>query len=267
MKKRLSVKLTAVIIVKDEEYKVAKCLEGIKWADEVVVVDDMSSDRTMEICRSYGAKVVRHNSEGNFDRQRNIGIDNGSGEWILQLDADEVVGEKLREAIKQAIQDPGNYVAFRFRRRNYCLGHFMRYGGCYDPYHIKLFRKDRARYVGKNIHETLKIDGPIGTLDADIDHYNFPGVSAYVARQNAYSCVEAGVILGQKGRISQKEIKYNLTLRPLKIFWKNYVKKRGYKDGMQGLVFAIISAFRHFLIYAKVWERTVYKSTKQDQRR
>ena len=197
-------KLTAVIIAKNEEDKIALCLDNIKWVDEVIVVDDMSSDRTGEICRCYGAKVIRHSSGGNFDRQRNLGIDNATGKWILQLDADEIVTEELRNEIEKALQSPGDIVAYRFLRKNYFLGHFMQYGGCYGAYSNKLTRKDSARHIGRNIHETLKIEGKIATINGNTEHYAVQTISQYIRRQNFYTSVEANVLLDE-GKIPDEK--------------------------------------------------------------
>lgn len=247
-------KLTAVIIAKNEEDKIALCLDSIKWVDEIVVVDDMSSDRTAEICLSYGAKVIKHSSEGNFDRQRNVGIDNASGKWILQLDADEIVTGELRNEIEKVLQNPMDNVAYRFLRKNYFLGHFMQYGGYYGAYSNKLTRKDSARHIGRSVHETLKIEGNIGTINGNTEHYAVQTISQYIKRQNLYTSVEANVLLDEGKIPNAKEMKYNLRIRPVKLFWKNYIRKKGYKDGMYGLIYSILSAWRYFLIYAKLWE-------------
>ena len=114
--------LTVVIITKNEQDKIARCLESVKWADEIIIVDDLSEDRTVEICQKYGAKVISHKSYGNFDQQRNIGIDNASSDWILQMDADEVVSEKLKEEIQKIVSNPTNkFVAYKIRRQNFFL--------------------------------------------------------------------------------------------------------------------------------------------------
>lgn len=250
------VTLSIVIITKNEEDKIARCLENVKWADEIIIVDDMSTDRTVEICSSFGVKVIRNESKGNFDNQRNIGIDNSSSDWILQMDADEVITDKVKEEIFKVLKNPGKFVAYKFKRKNFFLGHFMEYGGWYG-YMTKLFKKNCARYIGKSVHETLRVDGRVGMIDADIEHYPFASIGQLIERANSYASVEAKVMLDEKGILSKKNIRYNLTIRPLKLFWKSYVKRRGFKDGMYGLIYALLNSWGYFLRWAKYWEQTI----------
>lgn len=246
--------LSVVIITKNEEGKIARCLESVKWADEIIIVDDLSEDRTVEICQKYGAKVISHKSCGNFDQQRNIGIDNASSDWILQMDADEIVSEKLKQAIQKVLTDNSNCASYKFKRKNYFLGHFMQYGGCYDCYYTKLFRRNLGRYIGHGIHEILHLDGKVEEIDADIEHYHFNSLSQFVQRQNYYTSVEAKVMYEDKGKVDEKILRYQMTKRPFRLFWKHYVKKKGYKDARFGLLFAVLNAWKHFLLWAKYWE-------------
>ena len=249
----MSGKLTAVILTKNEEDKIARCIESVKWADEVLVIDDESTDKTREIVQKLEVRVVINKSNGNFDAQRNIGIDNAKYDWILQMDADEIVTPLLRDKIRGMLNNPGNFSAFKFWRKNYFLGHFMQYGGEYD-YWLRLFRKDKARYVGADIHEKLKVDGKVGIINADIEHFAFSSVAQFIQRQNYYSSFESKALFEREGVFPLRIIGYNIKIKPLKIFWKTYIKKRGYKDGMYGLIWCILLSFRHVMIWAKYWE-------------
>lgn len=252
--------VSAVIITKNEEEKIRYCLESIKWVDEIVIVDDLSTDRTVEICQEYGAKIISHKSEGNFDRQRNIGIDNASSEWIFQLDADEIVPEALKKEIQELLAQSVEFSAYQICRKNFFLGHFMRYGGFYGQHWIKLFKKSAARYIGRSVHETLEVQGKLGTIKADIEHYPFQSFSQQIARMNMYSSVEAKIMAEENTTPDIKKIRYNLTIKPLKRFWKMYIKKKGYKDGMYGLIFAILFTFGPMLRFMKYWEITKDKT-------
>lgn len=246
--------LSVVIITKDEEDKIARCLESVKWADEIVVVDDLSEDRTIEVCQRFGVKVISHKSYGNFDRQRNIGIDNATGCWILQMDADEIVPEGLRKEIQKIMDSTNNrFVAYKIRRQNFFLGRFMEHGGWFI-YYTKLFRKDSARYVGKSVHETLQVNGEVGTLNEPIKHFPFSSIKQFIDRQNFYTSVEARLMYEDNGRLPKRTVNYNLIIRPLKLFWKIYVKKRGFRDGMHGFLFSILNSWIHFLRWTKYWE-------------
>lgn len=246
-------RLTAVIITKDEEDRITRCLNSIGWVDEIVVVDDMSSDKTVQICQLKGARVIRNESFGNFDHQRNLGIEAATGDWILQMDADEVVPEQLRNEIEEILKKPSTFAAYKFKRKNFFLNHFMRYGGWYG-YSTKLFKKGKARYIGRSVHETLKVDGEVDIIQSDIEHFPFKSLFQFTEKQNFYTSVEARLLWEQKGRLTDGEIGYNLKIKPIKLFWKLYIKKRGLREGMYGLIFCLLYAWLHFLKWAKYWE-------------
>jgi len=245
-------KLTALIIAKNEEARIKKCLDSITWADETVVVDGYSTDRTVDICKAYGAKVVQHKFDGSFDTDCNLGIDNSSGDWILKLDADDVVAENLKQDIKKVLEDDRGYFAFKFHRKNFFLGHFMRYGGWYH-YSLHFFKRGKARYKG-HVHETLVVDGKVGILEGDCEHYPFSSLSEFIDRHNRYADMEAQKIRDEKGLLDVKTITYNLKIKPLKKFWKFYVKKQGFREGIYGLIFSVLFAWVHFLNWSRYWE-------------
>lgn len=249
----MSAKLSVVIITKNEEDKISRCIESVKWADEILVIDDESTDRTKEIVEGLSARVIVNKSNGNFDNQRNIGIDSARYDWVLQMDADEVVTPFLQQKIQDTLKSTEKFSAFKFRRKNYFLGHFMRYAGEYD-YWLRLFNKKKARYVGADIHERLKVDGEVGIIEADMEHYAFKTITQFIARQNNYSSFESKAMFEREGVLPEKVIRYNIKIKPFKIFWKTYVKKQGYKDGMHGLIWCVLLAFRQVMIWAKYWE-------------
>lgn len=248
MKKRL----TALVLTKNEESRIKRCLDSVSWADEIVIVDGYSSDRTVEICKECGAKVVQHKFEGSFDIDCNLGIDHSTGDWILKLDADDVVAENLKKDIEKVLEDDQGFSAFKFRRKNFFLGHFMKYGGWYH-YSLHFFKRGQARYKGY-VHETLIVDGKVGQLEGDCEHYPFDSITQFIQRHNHYSDIEARKILDSQGVLDKKTIRYNLTIMPLKRFFKFYVKKRGFLESRYGLIFSILFAWVHFLNWAKYWE-------------
>ena len=241
-------------MTKNEETRIRRCLDSVRWADEIVIVDGYSSDRTVEICKEYGAKVIQHKFEGSFDIECNLGIKNATGDWILKIDADEVVTEGLKKDIEGVLKDDRGCSAFKFHRKNYFLGHFMRYGGWYH-YILSLFKREKAHYKG-HIHETLIVDGKIGQLEGDCEHYPFSSLSEFIKRHNRYSSIEARRILEEKGVLDFKTIRYNTTIKPLKRFFKFYIKKKGFLEGFYGLTFSVLFAWVHFVNWAKYWELT-----------
>jgi len=247
-------KLSVVVLTKNEEKNVAACLESVEWADELIVIDDHSIDKTVEIVKRYTDKVITHSLVGNFSEQRNLGLDNSSGDWILQMDADERVTEELKGKIIDILKNGSSLLAFRFRRANNFCGKFLTAGGEDSHRPLRLFKKDKARFSGDRIHEQLIVNGQIGQIDAAMEHYNFPDISHYVLTQDFYSGIEAGTLCEKVGIMPEKALRRGLSFGPGKLFFKIYEKKRGFRDGMPGLVFAILSAWRRFLIYAKYWE-------------
>lgn len=249
-------KLSAVVITKNEEKQIKDFLDNISWADEIIVVDDESSDKTKEICRVHGAKVIVNKSEGNFDRQRNIGMDNANGNWIMQMDADERIPHRTAVNIKKAISNSGQHIGFKIIRQNFFMGHPLVYaGGC--SYMNKIFKKGKALYIGKSVHEKLKIDGPIGIIDGVVNHYAFDAIEQFINKWGFYSKKEAEEILDKVDKINFKKIKYRLTWKSMKLFYKLYVKKKGYKDGMYGFIWCIANVIGPQIKWMVVWEKAL----------
>ncbi len=249
--------LTVVIPTKNCRNDIEKCLESVKWTDEIVIVDGFSTDSTLDICRKYTDKIIQHKHEGDYygvgEEERNIGIDNATGDWILQLDSDEIVTDGLRKDIEKIISSEEEpFAAYKFRRKNFFLGHFMRHGGWYH-YSLHFFKRGKARYKG-NIHEALIVDGEIGKLKSAVEHYPFKSISQFIERHNSYSGREAKMILSEKGVLDKKTILYNIKVKPLKLFWKFYIKKKGFLEGKYGFIFSVLFGLVHFLNWVKYWE-------------
>ncbi len=245
-------KISVVIITKNAAGKLRNCLESVKWADEIVVVDARSTDGTLDIAGEYSDKIILSDFEG-FDKERNKGADAATGDWILQLDADEVVTEAFRERIDRLLRGEDNgCVSFKFRRRNVFLGKAMSHGGWFH-YSAHLFKKGYARYEG-DIHETLVVNGKQGKMEEEVEHYPFDSMAEFIERQNRYTTLQAAEMLKKNGPAELKTVMYNLTVRPRKLFIKMYFKKAGFSEGMRGMVFAVMFAWVHYLKWAKYWE-------------
>lgn len=245
-------RLSVVVLTKNEETRIARCLESVRWADEIIIVDGMSTDRTVEICTAAGATVLSHPFSGSFGEERNVGADAASGEWVLQLDGDDVVSDGLRAAIERIMRDGTPHAAFQIRRKNNFLGHWMMRGGWYH-YYLTFYRKAACRFEGR-VHHTLKVNGTIGVLEAPMLHFPFLSLEQFVAKQNRYTTLEAQEMLDTQGVLDRRLVRYQLTWRPAKLFWKSFVKKQGFCEGWYGLVFAALYAWVHFLKWAKYWE-------------
>jgi len=221
------------------------------WADEIVVVDGESEDKTASIAEGLGAKVIQRRFEKDFSKERNAVMERSSGDWVLHMDADERVTDGFKKKVDGIIDSAEGVDILKFRRKNFFLGHAMEHGG-FCHYIPNLVRKN-VRFEGA-LHERPVYQGGIETVEADIEHYPFSSITQFVERHNRYSSVEAEELFKLYGDSKLKEVKKNALRVTFKKFWKMYVKKKGYKEGMYGLVFSILFAFTNFLIWVKYWE-------------
>lgn len=245
--------ITAAIIAKNEERNIRDCIESVRgWADEIVLIDGCSTDNTAAIARSLGAKVVDHKFEGSFAMERNLASENSASDWVLHLDADDRVTADFKAKADQILgSDPGVDV-YKFRRKSFFLGHFMEYGGWYH-YIPNLTRRGKVKFEG-SVHERPVFSGKIVEIDADIEHHPYQNISQFMERHNRYSTIDAMRIFEAKGLSEEANVKRNIVRKSFKIFWKIYIKKKGRREGLYGLVFAILFAFENFLVWVKYWE-------------
>jgi glycosyltransferase involved in cell wall biosynthesis len=243
---------SVVLFVKNEASRIAGALESVRWADEIVIVDDASTDDTPAICRSFGAKVITcEDSKGYFYKRRNFGFSQAASEWILMMDPDERVTPELREAILRVLEDDRGCDGFTFWRRNHFWGRPLRHGG-WRQKTLHLFRKGRGGDRGLQVHSPIEVDGRVGHLDAPMDHFPFDSVAHFIEKQNFYTSFEAAE-QAQRGW-TDKALGRIMVLRPLKVFWKTYVKKRGFADGLPGFMLALLCSWIELLRWAKTWE-------------
>jgi glycosyltransferase involved in cell wall biosynthesis len=249
--------ISVVVITKNEEKKIRRCLSSVaSFASEIIVVDDESGDRTTDIARNeFNAKVIVHGAGGNFDGQRNLGINTASGPWIFQMDADEEVPSGTAAAIKRAAESAENLAAFRLVRRDCVFGEPLRHAG--KDKQVKLFKKDKARYTGGKIHETIEVDGNIKDLRDEVLHYNFDSIQEVLSRWNYYTDVESSAYVRSQGPQKLKALKKRLLYKSFKLFYKHYVKHGAFKDGARGLVWAVLHVLSPLLFWLKVLEKSL----------
>ena len=246
--------VAAIIMTKNCENLVEGTLKSVApWVDEIVVIDGFSSDRTVEICRRYTDKVFQNKWDGyRFCTERNLGTSKAAADWCLHIDPDERCTPVFRDAALKILADGTPHNGFEFRKKNFFLGHWMRHGGWYH-YSLHFFRRTKAYYDGV-IHERLKVDGSIGKIEAPIEHIPFASIKQFITRHNGYSAREALALREEKGALPPDEVLFNLKKKPLKRFFKFYIRKKGFLDGMHGLIFSILFAWVHFLNWVKYWE-------------
>lgn len=246
--------ITAVIMTKNCEKLVEGTLKSVvDWVDEIVVIDGYSTDKTVEVCRRYTDKVFQNHWDGyRFCTERNLGIEKSTSDWCFHVDPDERATPEFRDAVLKILEKGTPFNALEFRKKNFFLGRWMRHGGWYH-YSLHLFRRTKAHYEGV-IHESLRVDGKVGKLDAPVEHYPFTSIKQFVNRHNGYSTREALAIAEAHKPLPQKQIDYELKKKPLKRFYKFYIKKAAYLDGIHGLFFSVLFAWVHFINWAKYWE-------------
>ena len=258
--------LSVVIITRDEESNIGRTLASVGWADERIVVDSGSSDRTLEIARRHGATVFEESWKG-YAQQKNSAIAKASGDWILSLDADEEVSPKLGESIRRAQSDDASKVAGYFiARRNLFLGRWIRHGGFYPDRKLRLFRRGKGDFVERAVHETMRVDGPTAVLEGDLIHNAYPTLTGYIETMNRYSSLGAEVAI-EKGQISQSlpSFLFNVRVRPALNFVWNYLFRVGFLDGREGFLLHLCHHGYVSWKYAKAWEATRKEASTEKQ--
>ncbi len=240
--------ISTVIITKNEENNIRRCLDSVKWSNEVIVVDSGSTDNTVNISEQCGVKVFTNQWRG-YGYQKNFAIDKTTNDWILSIDADETVTSELQKEIEMVIQNPGDCVAFKMPRKLIFQGKFLRWGGCYPNYQIRLFLKNKARFNFDLIHEKLVVNGKIGCLKGSLLHYSYRDLSDYLQRINLYTTLDA-----QKRFSRGKKFYFWYYIQPVFRFFSMYFLRLGFLDGLKGLNWAILSSFYNFIKFQKLKE-------------
>lgn len=243
-------RISVVVVTFNEEAHLRTCLESAAWADELIVVDAESADKTPSIAREFTDRLFVRPWPG-FAAQKNFGLAQATGDWVLSLDADEEVSPELRDEILGAVA-AGEAAGYRVPRRNIMWGRWIRHGGLYPDWQLRLFRRGRGRFVERAVHESLEVSGPVGRLDAPLIHRSYRDVADFLARADRYSTLAADewVASGRGARVG------NLVLGPLGRFLSMYVVRRGFLDGWRGFLLAVLYAYYVFVRSAKVWEKT-----------
>jgi len=240
-------KISVIVIAFNEESRIGDCLESVKWADEIIVVDTGSTDGTVDICRQYTDKI--YNSEWlGFGPLKNFAVSKTVGEWVLNIDADERVSPDLRGEITDVSGESG-FAAYSIPFHNFFMKRRLRFGGLGCEKHIRLFRKSEANFGNENVHEAVEVNGKTGKLKGHIEHRSYRDLEAYFKKFNIYTSLIADEKFkkGKKFPISAFfRIPYEFAVR--------YFCKLGFLDGVPGFIYASISAFYAGVKYFKLYE-------------
>jgi len=276
--------LSVTLATFNEEARLARCLSAIKdIASEIIIVDGSSTDKTVIIAKSFDAKVTVTDNPPIFHINKQKANDLAKGDWVLQLDADEIVTPKLKKEIKNLLAGKsfgydswvspikklfGRRIkplsapttAYYLPRKNFFLGRYLKNAGQYPDPVIRLFQNGKARLPAKNVHEQMVVDGSIGFLKSDLDHLATPDFGRYLSRENRYSSLTAAQLKKTGLKITPLNTLNYLFSKPLITFLSLYFRYRGFLDGFPGFVFSLYSGFHHAFSYMKLWE--LYKNAK-----
>lgn len=242
--------VSVIVITRDEERNIRECLESVRWASEIVVVDAGSTDKTMEIARSFTKKVYERPWEG-YGEAKNFALLQCTNQWVLWLDADERVSPRLRADIQASVKRNDPVVAgYSMPRMAFFLGKWIKHCGWYPGRVVRLFRASAAKFTTSKVHEQVIVQGKVLELAGDIYHFTDPDLKHYFTKFNKYTTLAAEEAVRQGKRSNVLD----LLGRPVWSFIKMYIIKRGFLDGLQGFILCVVSALYVFVKYAKIWE-------------
>ncbi|MDP9039506.1 MAG: glycosyltransferase family 2 protein [Acidobacteriota bacterium] len=255
--------LSVAIITKNEERNLARTLASVQFADEIVVLDSASTDRTVEIAREFNARVFDEPWRG-FAGSKNSAIAKCTGTWILSLDADEELSPELQRQIRLLLPSNPPTDAFYIRRRNLFLGRWIKHGGFYPDPKLRLFRRSAAsfsstpQFEDRPVHETITFDGEASTLDYDLIHHAYPTLETYIEHMDRYSTLGCELLVSA-GRTSRSWPAFlaNILIAPEATFLWNYIVRLGFLDGREGLLLHLYHATYTSWKYAKAWQTTL----------
>jgi glycosyltransferase involved in cell wall biosynthesis len=244
--------ISAVLITKNAANQLADCLASVAFCDEIIVVDSGSEDGTAEIAERFGARLIQSDWRG-FGLQKQFAVEQANHDWVLCIDADERVSERLRESIRKLFDGEGiplriTSSAYRFPRRNRFMGRYLKFGEGYPDWSLRLFDRRNACWSDDTVHEKVLVSGDIGTLQGDLLHESAESLETYLAKQNRYSTLaaEAALACGKRATVM------HLLLSPALRFIKFYVFRLGLFDGLPGLVHILVGCGASFAKYAKM---------------
>jgi glycosyltransferase involved in cell wall biosynthesis len=249
--------ISIVISAYNEEKKLSRTLTSVQWADEIVVVDSSSTDKTHSIAKEFGAKIYIQPNNQMLNINKNYGFLKATKDWIFCLDADEVISEELKKEITTILKHDTDVIGYWIPRKNIIFNKWIQHGIWWPDKQLRLFRRGYGKYPCKHVHEYIHVEGNIGNIQSPFVHYNYESISQYLTKLNTiYTENEVNNLLNSGYQISWHDaIRF-----PLSDFVKVYFAQQGYKDGFHGLILSLLQAFYSFIVFAKVWEKKHFTS-------
>jgi (heptosyl)LPS beta-1,4-glucosyltransferase len=247
MKKIISVVISAF----NEEEKIKDALESVLWADEIIVVDNSSTDDTSRIAKKYTKHVFVKENNPMLNVNKNFGFQKATGDWILSLDADERITDELAREIKEKTGSEDEVVGYWIPRKNIIFGKWMEHSGWYPDLQLRFFKRGKGKFAEEHVHEMITLQGESGELTHSIVHYNYDSISQFVKKMSLYAPNEADQLIKKGYKFRWQDA----LLFPFNEFLSRFFAREGYKDGFHGLVMALGMSFYHFIVFALIWER------------
>ena len=240
-------KISVIVITKDEEKNISDCLKSVEWADEIIVIDAESNDKTVELVKTFTDKVYIKKWEG-YVPQKKYALSLASNGWVLSVDADERITPELKNEILNL--SPNEFVGYRIRRKNFLLNKEITSCGWGNDYQLRLFKKDKTNLTDRLVHEGFIVDGKIAKLENPMLHYTFSSFSEYFNKINYYTSLKAEELVKQKRKIGG----WTIFSHTFSAFFLFFINKRGFKDGVYGLIISLLHSVSTMLNYIKLWE-------------
>ena len=247
--------ISVVVITYNEEQNIERCLKSVAWADEVIVVDSFSTDRTVELVRHFTPLVLQHPYDGDIP-QRERGFAQAKSPWLLYVDADEELSPELQHEIREITSSPDAKQGYEIPRKVFILGRWIRHGGWFPDYTLRLFRKQSYHPEYAEVHGGFAVKGEKARLNTFLNHYTYNSLEQYIAKMNDYTSLQVSNKLQNRGTPVTLS---KLLFSPLSHFIRKFFSNKGYKDGMIGFVLAGFGAISTLAMYAKVWEYQMRK--------
>ncbi|PMP70323.1 MAG: glycosyltransferase family 2 protein [Thermodesulfovibrio aggregans] len=255
----MKIPVSVAIITKNEEKNIRDALESVKDFEEIVVIDSFSEDTTVQICSEYTGKIFQCQWQG-FARQKQLAIDKTTLPWVLVLDADERVTEALKKEIRYKINEDKD--GYFIPRKNFFLGKWIKHSGWWPDYTLRLFKKSKGKMQKRQVHEKILVEGKVGHLKEPLLHYTYHSIDDFIRKMKSYACLAAEEIV--KNNPSQYKIIFRMIFSPLFTFFKMYILRAGFLDGLRGFILAVLYSFYSFLKYAEAWEKYGNRKTIQN---
>lgn len=240
--------ISAVVLTHNDETVLERCLSSIAWCDEIVVVDDESTDGSVAVAQKFTTQIYTRKLHDDFAAQRNFGLEKAKGAWVLFVDSDEVVSEELKREIVSSIKDQASS-GYYIRRKDYWGGKWLAHGETGNIRLLRLARKNSGIWK-EPVHEVWDVKGTVGALTSPLLHYPHPSVAQFLSQINYYSSLRARYLYSQKVRPSL----WHVLVYPKAKFLVNYVFRQGFRDGTAGFIHAMLMSFHSFLVRSKLWK-------------